>query len=186
MFASIRIRKIAFMQPLILLLTFIIPVLQDEDSVFGLGLFVSGVILLYKGGYLEKHRALKISLLIAYLYGIELWATISKSGFVPYAFSAVFFITAFLAFLYLMFKDQVVVYLQADKPKLSLSAKGLSKAEIAYVRSFGAGKSQKEIGTEAGVVESTVRNTLARAYKKLGVADKSGLMRLLSSHDLVD
>jgi DNA-binding CsgD family transcriptional regulator len=65
-----------------------------------------------------------------------------------------------------------------ERPLLSLSANGLSRIEATYVRSILQGRSVKETAHEAGVSESTVRNTLARVYKKLGVNNMVGLMAL--------
>ncbi len=179
-------KRWAIVQPILFLVVWILPVSTDHDSVYGLGIFVSGVFLLYKGGYLDTFRKVKFFLLILYLYGVELYFAVYKNGFVPSAFSAVFFITVFLVFMYLMFKDQVIVYLKEKKPELSLSGSGLSEAEAAYVRELALGKSHKEIAADAGVSESTVRNTLARAYKKLQVTDKTALMAVLTAHEVVD
>ena len=56
-----------------------------------------------------------------------------------------------------------------------LSEKGLSTAERAFIGQTLSGKSQKEISIDFELSESTVRNTLARAYKKLDIEDRVGL-----------
>jgi DNA-binding CsgD family transcriptional regulator len=68
------------------------------------------------------------------------------------------------------------------QPVLSLSGQGLSRVEAAYVRSILQGHSVKETAHEAGVSDSTVRNTLARVYRKLGV----GLMALAGRMEIVE
>ncbi|MDP3179785.1 MAG: LuxR C-terminal-related transcriptional regulator, partial [Spirochaetaceae bacterium] len=98
----------------------------------------------------------------------------------------VFFITVFLAFLYLAFNERVVVYLKETKPRLSLTDKGLSQAERTYIRALTVGQSLKEIAAAANISESTVRNTLSRAYKKLEVEDKTELAKMMERHELVD
>lgn len=177
-------KRFSFIQPLLFLGIAPFPLIQTPLSVYGLGIFISGVILLYKGGYLERRRAVKLALLIVYLYAILFFAALGKSPYSTYALGPLFFTTAFLAFLYLVFKEQVVVYLKEKKPILSLAEKGLSEAEAAYVRAAAKGLSPKEMAAEFGVTESTIRNTMSRAYKKLGVADKAGLAALLASHEL--
>lgn len=180
-------KRFAILQPLLLLAVAPLPILQVPDGMYGLALFVCGSLLLYKGGFLETKRTIKVTLLLSYLYGIEVFAMIGKGrAAFPNSLMPTFFVSAFLAFLYMVFQEQVVVYLKEKKPILSLSEKGLSEAEANYVRGSARGLSQKEIAAEFGVSDSTVRNTLANAYKKLGVADKTELAKLLATHELVD
>lgn len=69
----------------------------------------------------------------------------------------------------------------ASRPQgLSLDAAALSEREQAFAEALLAGRSVKEMAYESGVSESTVRNTLARAYKKLGVADAKDFARIYS------
>jgi len=51
-----------------------------------------------------------------------------------------------------------------------------------YIQALDQGISPKEIAAEHKISDSTVRNTLARAYKKLGVKDKSELTSLTAKH----
>ncbi len=183
-FISSLYDRLGWIQWVLLLATVPIPVMEEYSSFYGLGLYCAGIIIMYKGGYLERRKRLKIGLLLIYLYGLEIASAINTHGAVEKAIAPVFFISAFLAFMYLMFRDRMIVYLKKELPILSLSAKGLSANESLYVRGVKDGKSQKEIASDAGVSESTVRNTLARAYKKLEVVDKAGLAALLAQHDV--
>ncbi|MBN1243555.1 MAG: helix-turn-helix transcriptional regulator [Spirochaetales bacterium] len=72
-----------------------------------------------------------------------------------------------------------------ERPRISLSDAGLAPAERQYVISIIAGETTKEIAAEAGISESTVRNSLARAYRKLGVQDMLGLVALAGRNDIV-
>lgn len=177
-------RRFSFIQPLLFLFVSSFTMVPRPNSIYGIGLFISGVILLYKGGYLERRRLIKLSLLGLYLYAMLFYAAFGKGFYSTYAIGPLFFTTAFLAFLYLIFKEQVVVYLKEKKPVLSLRERGLSEAESAYVRAVARGLSPKEMAVEFGVSESTIRNTMSRAYKKLGVADKADLAAMLASHEL--
>lgn len=60
----------------------------------------------------------------------------------------------------------------------SLDAAALSERERAFAGALLAARSVKETAYEYGVSESTVRNTLARAYKKLGVTDAKDFARV--------
>jgi DNA-binding CsgD family transcriptional regulator len=184
--------RFSLFQPLVMLGVFFVnsynsrPGYRDWAGTFTTGFFVCAVIMLYIGGFLEKRRVLKIISLIVFYYAtIAIGIANSHEGF-EYVFGSVFFITAFIAFLYVVFSDQVTVYLRYEKPSLSLSAYGLTALEAKYARDIVAGKNFKEIALDFKVSESTVRNTTARIYKKLSVVDKSSLAALLASHSLVD
>jgi DNA-binding CsgD family transcriptional regulator len=83
-------------------------------------------------------------------------------------------------------RAETVVYREWDKPRLSLAERGLTPAERRCVLAILAGQSAKEIASEAGLSASTIRNNLARAYRKLGVDDMVGLMGLAGKHEIVD
>jgi len=72
------------------------------------------------------------------------------------------------------------------RPTLSLAERGLSASERRYVLAILDGASVKEIASDSAVATSTVRNTLARAYRKLGVADMVGLVSLSASMDIAE
>lgn len=57
-----------------------------------------------------------------------------------------------------------------------LRASGLSETELRYAAAALEGRSYARIAAEAGVAESTVRNTMAKAFKKCGVGDLKGLI----------
>lgn len=184
MLLSARWRRLAILQPLFLLLVLPIPLFESYTSFYSLGSYVCAIILFHKGGFLKKRRVVKIILLLAYLYVVEIAAILHSTGDIVFALSPVFVVSAFLAFLYLSFKDKVIVYLEEAKPRLSLSACGLSAMEQAYVQRLIVGDTMKEIAYNAGISESTVRNSLSRVYKKLKVADKTALIAYLSRFNL--
>lgn len=69
---------------------------------------------------------------------------------------------------------------EARQLETSPEAAALSERERAFVEALLAGRSVKETAFTFGVSESTVRNTLARAYKKLGAANSLHLLRVFS------
>lgn len=57
-----------------------------------------------------------------------------------------------------------------------LRASGLSETELRYAAGALEGRSYARIAAEAEVAESTVRNTMAKAFRKCGVGDLKGLI----------
>jgi DNA-binding CsgD family transcriptional regulator len=187
MLLSAYIPFLAWVQPIIFLSLTPFPLMTEgPNSFFGLGFFAIGILLLFKLDFFDKHRAVKLSGCVVYLTAIEVFENLRLGSQLYFALTPVLFILAFLVFLYLTFRDKIFVYLKEPKPKFSLESKGLSEAEVAYVLHILAGKSIKDASFEFGVSESTVRNTLARSYKKLGVANKPGLFALVQKFDVVN
>lgn len=183
-FSSIRWSKLFWLQPFIFFILAAIALIQSYTSFYGLGFYVFGIALLFRLGFFESKRIFKFLICISYLLGIEVFSAIHSEGKYYKIIEAVFFIVAFLVFFYLMFSDKLMVFLNEPKTKLSLEAKGLTDTESGYILSIISGKSVKEAAFEAGVSESTVRNTIARGYKKLGLVNKSGLMALSEKYDI--
>ncbi|HOX14191.1 MAG TPA: helix-turn-helix transcriptional regulator [Spirochaetia bacterium] len=183
-YISSRSPKLYIIQPILLLIQAPINFLDSHDSFYGLGFFVMAVLLLFKIGFFERGRIPKVIGLLVYLYGWELFAAIRAGRHTGLSLTPVFFVTVFLIFLYILYKEQVIVYLKQPKPLLDLQAKGLADTEAAYILALAKGLNVKEIAGKFEVSESTVRNTLARAYKKLGVQDKAELSTFLAEYTL--
>ena len=181
-YLSTKSDKLNFIQPAIFLVIAPINFMDSHDSFFGLGFFVMAILLLFKTGFFDKHRIPKLTSLLIYLYGWELFAAFRSGRYMALSLTPVFFVTAFLVYLYILYREQIIVYLKEPKPLLDLKTKGLSAAEIAYILDLERSMTQKEIASKHEVSDSTVRNTLVRAYKKLGVKDKSELSSLLANH----
>lgn len=183
-YVSTLSKPLNYLQPLVFLTIAPINFLDSHDSFYGLGFFVMAVLLLFKIGFFEKKRIPKLIFLLLYLYGWELFAAIRAGRDTGLSLTPVFFVTAFLLYLYILYKDQIIVYLRQPKPLLDLKAKGLAETEAAYILALARGLNVKEIAGRFEVTESTVRNTLARAYKKLGVQDKAELSTFLADFTL--
>jgi DNA-binding CsgD family transcriptional regulator len=89
------------------------------------------------------------------------------------------------ALIFFAFEEKLVVFLKEPKPRLSLVEKGLTASERTYVLAILAGQAPKEIAAEFEVAESTVRNTISHAYKKLDVVDMIALTNLAAKSDIV-
>jgi DNA-binding CsgD family transcriptional regulator len=185
MFASAFVKWLAWIQPAAFLAIVPIPLLDSTVSFFGLGFFAVAVLLLFKIGFYNRHRILKAIGSIVYILLLEVVSAFSKHEELWEGLLPAFFILGFIFFLYITFRERIVVYLKEPKTKLSLDEKGLSDAEQVYIRAMVKGDNVKEISFKYGVSESTVRNSLARAYKKLDINSKSGLARIAEKYEIV-
>jgi DNA-binding CsgD family transcriptional regulator len=185
MFLSGYVAKLAWIQPALFLLITPFNMMTSRDSFYGLAFYAVAILLLLKLEFFNKHRALKSICCLAYLFAIEIVSVLHNKEPLEVSIQPVFFIVAFIAFILLTFREKIFVYLKEPKPKLSLEAKGLSEAEQVYVRVILAGRGVKDASFESGVSESTVRNTLSRAYKKLGVVNRAGLVALAEKYEVV-
>jgi len=82
-------------------------------------------------------------------------------------------------------RSRKVIMVEREKPKLLLSEKGLSATEIAYSTALLSGRSVKEIAFEYDVSESTVRNSLSRAYAKIEVPSMAAFLSLASKYEVL-
>jgi len=179
-------QKLHWIQPLIFLALTPLPMVRHSSSMFSLGSFLIALLLLIRLGYMDKHRLAKMAIVIAYFYLCEILAGLWSSASIQEILLPILFTSIALVFLHLAYADRLVVYLKEPKPILSLVSLGISRTESEYLRSLLAGNSIKEIAINAGVKESTVRNTLARIYKKFGVADKAGLLAKCENFTILD
>ncbi len=182
---SVFVAKLRWLQPALFLLSSPIAIIPEPWSIYGLGFFIMGVVLLERVGLFHKQRRLRVGLLGLFLLAMEVVAVFYAKRPLFDAVAPTFFISAFGLFLWFLYKDRLVVFLKEPKPRLSLGEKGLTHAERAYVLAVMEGRSAKEICVDYDVAESTVRNTLARACKKLEVEDSTGIAVLAATHEVV-
>ncbi len=185
MFASAYVSFLAWIQPIAFLALTPVPLMAGPSSFYGLGFYAVGILLLFKMGFYSQHRIMKAIASVVYLMAIEVISGLRSGDSLYDSLMPVFFIVAFLFFLFLTFRDRIVIYLKEPKIRLSLDAKGLAESEQLYIRRMIGGRSVKEVSFEFGVSESTVRNTLSRAYKKLGVNSKAGVADLSQKFEIV-
>lgn len=62
----------------------------------------------------------------------------------------------------------------------------LSEREIVIIRLIAQGLTGKEIGVFLGISDSTVKNHVARIYKKLSVDNRAQLMVYAARHGLLE
>lgn len=185
-FASAFVAPLQWAQPIIFLLMTPVTLSTSHESFYALGAYVVGVLLLFRLGFFERRRVAKIVASVAYLYGWELYFGLRAGRNIYFSLTPIFFITSFLLILYLAYQEKIMVYLKEPKEKLSLAKRGLSAAERTYVLALVGGMGPKEIAAEYEVSDSTVRNTIARSYQKLGVHDRSGLAALSEKYEFVE
>ena len=185
MLASVRFPKLKWLQPVVWFLSFLLAVSSGATDLTGFGFFVITVLLLFRFGFYEKAKGPWFIATIILFYVLEIGAILLTKGHITDHLESLFVITILLVTLYLAYEEKLMVYLKEPKETLSLKGKGLTDAEQKYVLAMVGGKSPKEIAFFYEVSESTVRNTLARAYKKLGVGDRSELAALAARVELV-
>lgn len=183
---SFAIDRLNIIQPAIFLLSAPLIIIPDSRSIYGLGFFIMGILLLERTGFLLKKRMLKGIVLASYLVILEIISALFSKSPLINAIAPTFFIASFGLFLWILYKDKLVIILNEKKPALSLSEKSLSIAEKSFVLETLSGKSHKEIASDYELKESTVRNTLARAYKKLDVEDRVGLALIGERFEITD
>ena len=86
------------------------------------------------------------------------------------------------------YRDQFVqniIRVGQGKASISLAGKGLTQTEIHAVMLILEGKNIKEVASITGVAASTIRNTLAHVYRKLGVGNMIGLISLTKNNEII-
>lgn len=183
-FLSSRAQRLYWIQPAIFLAIAPVSFIASHDNFYGIAFFVLAVLLLFKIGFFNSRRIPKAIGVLLYLYLAQIALAVIVGRPFRLAFTSVFFVTVFLVVLYILYKEEIIVYLKEPRPVLDLKEKKISEAEYLYLIALRNGKIPKEIAADHGVKESTVRNTLSRVYKKLEVKDKSELMALTAVHTL--
>lgn len=186
-------------------LYYALPMMRGLRTVtYGVSLYLLSVPILvreYSRPPVYRFQRLFDALLVAFLasYGLRIVLAvldIREDNFIPdridswivliYSVFGLLFLVSFILMAIGDRKKEDPLHAGKERPILSLSGRGLSRVEAAYVASILQGRSVKETAHEAGVSESTVRNTLARVYKKLGVSNMVGLMALAGKVDIVE
>ena len=181
---SAFVSSLYWLQPTLLLVLVPLPMIAHISNMFSLGFFICGTLLLDGLGFFKKHKKLRVTICTCYYclcqIGIGLRSE-AETITIILSLIASLGICAFLyAFLLAMARKPVV------KPVLSLESLGISKTEGEYLRALMEGASVKEIAANVGVRESTVRNTLARVYRKFEVHDKAMLLAKCEKYTIVD
>lgn len=178
--------SLAWIQPFLLLFSTPLPMIYHASSMFSLGSFIAAEILLFRLGFFERSRIAKFLITIAYFFLSEILIGLLQ-GITPVDIAMpILYTTFFLAFLLIVYGDKWIVYLKEPKPTLSLAELKVTAKEAEYLRALLEGRSIKEIAIDTGVSESTVRNTLARVYRKFDVQDKAALMAKCGGYALID
>lgn len=175
-----------WLQPVLLLFITPLPMFRFGESMFSLGAFSAAAILLFRLGFFEKRRILKFIIIMSYYYFCQLLVGITVGAPLLSLIMPLVFMTIFIMFLLLVFRDKWIIFIQNEKQELSLSELGITKTEAEYLRETLTGKSFKEIAIDLQVKESTVRNTMARVYRKMGVTNKAGLATKCEKYTIID
>jgi DNA-binding CsgD family transcriptional regulator len=175
-----------WIQPMLLMIITPLPMIYAQIPVFSLGVFIAGEILFYRLGFFARWKMLKFALSILYFFLCQAVRGIRAGESLVTIVIYLLFLSLFLLFLLIVYGERWIIYLKEPKPLLFLSRLGLTKKEAFYVKALLKNKSMKEIAIDNGVKESTVRNTMARVYKKFDVSDKSQLKAKCAGYSIKD
>jgi len=178
--------KLRYFQPYILVVASTFLIFLKPESFYGLGSILLGALLLERAGFFDCNKALKVSGLLAYAVIAELAGFFVHRDFSMHSIMTAYFRCCLGLFIFLLYKDKPAVFSEKLKPVLALSDMRLTSTEKLFVLQLLGGKSQKLLAYDLQVSESTVRNTLSRAYKKLGVDDRVGLALLGERFEIID
>jgi DNA-binding CsgD family transcriptional regulator len=184
-YAPLLWKPLVWTQPLIFLAITPLPLLEDYASFYGLGFFSVGMLILFRLGFFARRRVMKLLLLLAYFLAVEAFAALRSGREFSSVFEATFFILLFLAFGYLAYEEKLAVFLKEPKVILSLTERGLTHSERAYFLAQLDGKSPKEIAIDFELADSTVRTSLAKAYKKLEIDGTADLATFKQTHQII-
>lgn len=81
--------------------------------------------------------------------------------------------------------EQALAQRQRSAPEVAIPLPAdLSERELQILHLLAQGLQNKEIGSQLGISEKTVRNTLSTTYRKLGICSRTEAMRLFHLHGL--
>jgi len=181
-FLGMRFHRLRLAEPYLFLLLAAIPFFQSPEAVFGFGLFAVGAIMLYVDGHMRRRPLTKMALLVAYLFSLVSVAGVVTHWNLEQVLKMLLFMAGFFLYLFLTFLEKIIVFVKAEKPLVALTEKGLTEKETEHLLSLLAGQTIKEIAWGHGVKDSTVRNSLSRAYHKLGFTDKTQVLQWAENH----
>jgi DNA-binding CsgD family transcriptional regulator len=148
------------------------------DSIYGLGFAAVGAIILFRRGCFIRRPMAKAPIVAALGCAILVLPILCSRkppiNLVPAFISAAIF--AILVFG--LAGGRLLSALAPGKPLLRLSDYGLGRRERQVVKARIRGKTVKEFAAENGLAESTVRNALSSACRKLGVEGREALAAL--------
>ena len=173
--------RYAFLGPVQAALFFAVSGLQTVDtlnSFYGLGFAVVAALVLFRQGSFATRPTAKAVLLSA--VGAGLFALpvllIGKPGLglAPAGIS----VGIYIFIVFGLAKGGEMSALAPRKMVLKLSDYKLSPREVGIVKARLGGRSVKELASDFGLAESTVRNAMSAAYHKLNVEGSEGLVAL--------
>jgi DNA-binding CsgD family transcriptional regulator len=169
--ASARFAVLRTAQPVLLLAMVPIQTIAGSGVLGGLGFALASALIFLRLGFFKSRGLVKASVLSAAVAAAELGAVFLASHPRALAGPALSCAAIFCLLSHAMAKRKILAVLAPRREALSLGDFELSARELQFLSGRLEGKTSKEIGFEFGVTDSTVRNTLMSAYRKLGIHD---------------
>ncbi|MGO8692877.1 MAG: helix-turn-helix transcriptional regulator [Rectinemataceae bacterium] len=169
--ASARFAALRSVQPALLLAMVPVQTIAGAGVLGGLAFALASVLLFLRLGFFRERGAFKASAIGAAVAAADLGAVLFSPDPRAAAGPALSCAAVFCVLARAMAKRKMPAALAVPREPLSLDDYNLSTRELQFLSARSEGKTSKEIGFEFGVSDTTVRNILMSAYRKLGIRD---------------
>lgn len=152
--------------------------LSSQNCVYGIGFAAVAAIILFRRGWFFRKAMVKGSIVLG-LGSAFLILPILVSKKPPIALAPAFISAAIYSVLVIaLARGRFLSALAPMKPSLRLASFKLNMRETQAVKGRMQGKTVKEIAYESGKAESTIRNALSTACRKLEIQGREDLLAL--------
>ncbi|MGL1891228.1 MAG: LuxR C-terminal-related transcriptional regulator [Spirochaetaceae bacterium] len=113
-------RAVRIFHVTLFLLNAFISILDQYDSFYGLGLYILGIIIMYRYRYFKKFPKIKIlTLMIFLIITVELSSYIISRDFLAFSLSVIIFVIFFILLIFTLYKDEInkVLFLEKNNKK---------------------------------------------------------------------
>ncbi|HUW40823.1 MAG TPA: helix-turn-helix transcriptional regulator [Rectinemataceae bacterium] len=173
--ASSRLAILRSAQPILLLALSPVQALGGAGVLGALAFALAGALLSMRMGFFKARAASKAVFLCFVVAAAESGSVLLAPEPRAVAGPALSCAIVFGVFAFALARRKILTAFAPKREVLSLQAFSLTRRERQFVLGLLAGKSTKQIGFEYRLSDSTVRCTLAHAYRKLGVRNSSEL-----------
>jgi DNA-binding CsgD family transcriptional regulator len=180
--AGIRFVFFARIQAALFFALTVLQTIASQNCFFGLGFAVVAVLIVFQSCWFGQ-KTTKRAFFVAAIGDVLLISPIAVLNKNPLALAPAFICAAiFTILVFSMAKMRRVSELDSHKNLLRLADYDLTRRETQVVKTILLGAKTKDFAIEHGIAESTVRNALSGAYRKLGVACREELVVMCENY----